>query len=614
VFGLGLKDAINNQYQSNFTGFANIEDVNYENSISYLLENGILLASNVDSQKEIDFGVFLNTQSGLDFDAVELTFDKTTLNNSIITSTNEGNANKNLNKFKVFAVNPDVDTIELTLKYKGVNEYGISFVIPIIVREYPISLVVNKSTQTTYNVFDYYSGSDNGQAFNAIISKAGAFDKTYKVEISKNDFDLLEVRYQYEILDYETFTGLNFDNNSIFYIKAKTLDEPITGVKLTFISNVYSESYDNSNIVKEIDLNLNPGIRMLSYTETNNELYLESGKSIDINYLVNGLTNSELASFVQLNVIKGAELVQVTQDVINSKFTIKSLGETGKIEFKLYSENGLETESKFINIYNYDENAEDNMILDLSSNNIKKVVENSDTKYFVGLVTGKNTANFSVINPFNASIYDVKVESNNTDVVKVGIINSSKLNFYLTAVGKSVSAATITVTITLYNDNENVNSLVAGQVVTKTFNIETYWPIEKIDVLEDEIVLVDGAGLDIDSLNKQLNVLCVEDYLNIRKNDNDLSNIAVNYTMPASLRENDDYTLEDVIDSKFDKIKFAAGKNHVFNNGEYIFGFTVRIEDLPGSNEYHLVNLKVKLVKHVAPSGINILNDKGYYI
>ena len=153
----------------------------------------------------------------------------------------------------------------------------------------------------------------------------------------------------------------------------------------------------------------------------------------------------------------------------------------------------------------------------------------------------------------------------------------------------------------------------------------TYNPIESIEKTQKQVMVIDGDNLDVDSLKKGLNVLDVEKYLNIVKADNDLSTLKVEYIMPSALIKGTDtvsgdyeliteyYDGEKPLEKPFKKIAFHAGKNHQFDeNGEYTFSFTIRIEDLVGSGEYHLVTLKVVLQKHVKPDGIKVLNENGY--
>ena len=500
VLSFNLVDEDNNTYLQNFTGLNNdTESENYNSSITYLMEQGIMLASNIESQKNIDFGVFLNTNSGLDFNKVEVKFEKTTFVNAIIESSNLGNENLNLNKFKIYSVNPGIDCINITLKYKDISDYSVSFSIPLLVKEYPITLVVNNSDKTSYNIFDYYAGSNNGEAFSVNISKSGAFDKTYRIEISKEDFDKLEVRYQYEILDYETLTGLSFNTDAVIYIKAKTLNEPVNDLEVTFISNVVNENYQNENLQKTIKLNLNPGIRLLSYSgdfADKNELYLENGKDINLNYLINGSDNSTLSSFVTLNIVKGADLIEIHKGLESNVFSINSLNKTGEVILKLYSDNGLEAENKTVYIYNYDENAENNLKLDLSSQNIKKVLTEIEddsgnkieiTKYYIPLSNGQNTANIAVLNPHFASVYSVDITSEDKNIINVGVVSKDDLRFYITALKKTDTPVKITITITLFNDNENVNTTLTSEPITLEFELNTYYPIESVEVLDDEI-------------------------------------------------------------------------------------------------------------------------------
>lgn len=628
-----------NPFNTSENKFAGEEILELENS-------GITFASNLDTKKSASFGIFL--KNGLDFNKVKVSFEKTILNNAIIEEDNHFNTSELLNQFKIYSLNPNVDILVVKLSYYSIEEYTYAIEVPIKVLEYPTNVLINNSEKVNYNIFDHYEGNTNGQEFNVKVLQAGSFDKRFKIAVDENIFKNLEVRYKNELLDYNTLTSTVFESDSSFYIKAKNLTNSVSDVKLTFYANILESSTsivedELAGLIKTLNLNLTPGIRMLTYAgvfQNKNILYLQSNtnagenNSLNLDYVINSQENEiSLNEYVLLDVISGANLVEVQKDTLTNTFIITSKEQTGVVKVKLYTENGLTLDEKTIQIYNY-YNKELGQVfaLDTSSNNLKTVktievnngVSIENIKYYLGLAKDYNFATIKVNNPQNASVYSAKIESSSPEIINANLTSLDNLTFYLQALKETEEKAKITITLTLFNENALVNT---DTFVTETIvldNLFTYNPIEKIEKTQKQIYVIDGDNLDIDSLQKGLNILDVEKYLNIVKADNDLSTLKVEYIMPSALvlaTQNNtgdyeyitEYDEEQKIEKPFKKIVFHAGKNHKFDsNGEYVFSFTIRIEDLVGSGNYHLVTLKIVLQKHIKPDGIEVLNKDGY--
>jgi len=622
-------------------------------TINALMEKGIILASNRDNYKNAEFNIYLKASSGLDFNSLDLTFERMFLNNAIVESLYSTNNNKT---YKIFQVNPNVDYLVLKLSYKGISEYAKTITIPVVVQEYPISLVVNENNSSVYNIYDYYSNSVWGQAFNVKIEKATSFNTNFRVIISEEDFNLLDVRYKNQILDYSTLTSLIFENNTELKIKAKDILNADKVLNISFVSDILFENDilnedlleigENANLIKKIKLNLLSGVKTLTYSQLfsadKNAYYLQSGESVECEFLVNGNLVEQING-ISLEIIRGSELVSVVNN--GAKFIIKSVGDLGEVEFKLTSENGIESQTRKLIIYNYDENYEDNLKLNLTNSNIKTVETDSGIKYFIGLSEGRNSANFSVLNPSNASIYSATVTSSNPNVITANVISQQNLTFNLFALSGSEDGVAITVKVYLYDKNENVNKGSPRLIeFTKdlTFTIFTYNPITSVSLLQDSINLVDGMVLDLDSKEKELNVLDVSSILQINKADKvNNDTVKVEYIFPSGFSEltkegnetayeqvlnyknydftlNNDYLLADKILSNneispFKNIVFFVGRNHSFDSsGNLSLSFSIRIYDLIGSSDYILIPVKVILQREVQVDDIEILNENGF--
>ena len=610
-----------------------------EEGLTVLQNSGITFATNKEDKKNIDFGVFLN--NGLDFNQIEAVFEKTVLKNCIVES-DEEKATVNISRFKIYSLNPEVDYLTLKLKYKNISNYEYTIVIPVVVKEFPVDIVVNNSDKTTYNIFDYYKNNNLGQEFKVNVLNSGAFDRKFKIAVglTEEQFNqMLEVRYKNEVLSYAALANLVLDAESSIYLKAKITGEDLN-FKLAFYSNTIVASdlnteaainklkEENANLVEVLDLNLTAGITNLNYNNiflTKEIIYLEKGKEVNLDFVVNGKTEySALSNQVMVEISKGAELVEIEQLTDANIFTIKSKGELGQVKLKLVSENGFELSEKIIQIYNYDDGT--SLSLDLSSNNIKKVYDEGEDKtyYYLGLIAGVRNAAIKVNNPNNASICNAEIVSGDSSKIVASVTSLENLTFNIFAVGKTESEVTIDVKIYLFKPNNEVNN---GNPYEEarilSLSLKTYYPIENVTKLAKQAEVVDGDGLDVDSLNKELNILDVENYLKIDKADSSYDGLIVDYIMPTALTAttfNGDGSISAIGDyefvreegNPFAKIKFYAGKNHTFVDGKYTFSFTIRIEDLAGSGQYHLVSLKVVLQKNIAPKDIEILNEDGY--
>ena len=82
-----------------------IEGADNSTTINTLIKNGISLASNKDSQRNVEFNISMLAQSGLSFDEIEVEFKNNTLNNALIEylSTNDIKTIKNVLNFFLVA-------------------------------------------------------------------------------------------------------------------------------------------------------------------------------------------------------------------------------------------------------------------------------------------------------------------------------------------------------------------------------------------------------------------------------------------------------------------------------------------------------------------------------
>ena len=629
-----------------FTGYDSDEvDADNSHTIETLIKNGISLSSNLDTERNVNFSVKLFEQSGFNFDILDVNFDKTTLNNSIV----EFNKIEGLTKnYKIYSVNVNNDVLTLKLGYKGLNDYVKVVEIPINVRENPISLVVNSNEFiSTYDIFDYYDNQGNGEKFNVVVVKLGAYDRTFRVLISQEDFNLLDVRFNNQILDYETLTTFAFDSDTNFYIRAKNVKEKIDDDKMPKISFVSSTLFVdgqldndllNSNVSKKlaktIKLNLLPGVKELSFdglfSDERNEYYLQSnGNEITVEYKINSGTDLvDLSSVVSLNILKGEELISNVRTGSGLSFVLTSKNLEGEVEFKLVSKNGVETKSKKIVIYNYyDENLEP-FTLNLDSNNIKTTTETIDgevvTNYYIGLIEGKNSANIKIENPQNATVFEASISSEDESIIKTTLLSKKDLTFNIYALKSSENKIKITITLKVYNDNGNVNTILLQDDVNLEFEINTYYPISGVSAVQNSVEVVDGMELDYDSRNKNINVLDVEKLIKISSTSLNNVKLSVEYIFPANFVEfknfnnnygqitNESYALKDKENSAFKQIIFFAEKNHKFIDGKFTFGLTIKIADLANSNEYYLVPINVTLKNKVEVDDIQILNQDGF--
>ena len=254
-----------------------IEGADNSTTINTLIKNGISLASNKDSQRNVEFNISMLAQSGLSFDEIEVEFKNNTLNNALIEylSTNDIKTIKN---YKIYSTNSGNDVLVVKLKYKGIYDYAKTIEIPISVKEYPISLVVNASDKDVYNIFDFYENSVKGEEFNVVVSKLGSYDRTFKIVIPEDQFNLVDIRYNNKLLDYETLTNLTFNSGSSIFIKAKEVLSVIDFdlmPKISFVSsslfvdvnlpNDILTTEEGEKLSKTITLNLLPGVKTLEY-------------------------------------------------------------------------------------------------------------------------------------------------------------------------------------------------------------------------------------------------------------------------------------------------------------------------------------------------------------
>lgn len=590
----------------------------YEGSLDQLLTEGIKLASNKSERKSVDFGVFLSSVSGLDFNKMEIVVARTSLQNCIIENNNLINDNTQLRAYKIFASNPGNDIFVLTIKYKGIDKYSKSFIIPISVLEYPRTLTVNDSIELDYNIYDFYGNTFNGQEFNVQIEKSGAYDKTFKVEISEEDFNLIEVRYKNELLDYQTLTNFVFDNKSSIFVKAKQVNE-LGAVSLSFVSsslNEFSTVEERESLSKTVNLSLIPGIRSVKFakTLTDGRYYLQSGKSLNVNFLVNDLSTLDLLNGLIDFEIEGQNSLVEIEYAGKDYFTVKSNGEVGEVKFHLISENGIATETRRIVIYNGNSVSGESFELDLESENIKTVQNGDEIKYYLGV---KNSANINVLNPQNSTIYDVEISSSEEDAIKATILDDENLMFNLYAYKIAISGEiTISVRIWVYNDNDLVNEQLLKDPIELSFKISTYTPLSTVEILSKTNEVIDSEALDYDSSQvKKLDVLDVSKIIKLTKDDNDFSSVKVNYIFPSQLEGVDAYELIENENSPFKNIKFSLGKNKNFKfvDGKYAFGLTVQIFDLADSETpAYEFSLSIIVKQKVDPEEIRILNDLGY--
>ncbi|MGN1208132.1 MAG: hypothetical protein ACI4TI_01545, partial [Christensenellales bacterium] len=616
--------------------------------IDTLQEKGLVFASNIESLTSANFEVEIKEEFGLNFEQLELLFDKTTLSNVIVEQDNS-KSTKNKLVYKIYSTNPGEDEIVLTIRYKNAENYCKTFVIPVRVLEYPNSLIVNDSLSLAYNIFDYYKDSAKGQEFRVNISQFGAYDKRFKVFVEPEDFELIEVRYLNEVLDYQSLLDFVFENNSSIFVKAKTVEGAGKDINIKFYSNILTQ-FDNEfgleepykDLTKTIKLNLVPGIRRLEYSQevSSDVLYLEKGKQIEIPFVINGTSVDFLNEFVNLEINQGAELVEINKNA--DKFVLKSILGVGNIEFCLSSENGIQTSKKTIKIYaGYDETSENKFALNLFGNNIKKIAKQDsdgnvvvDEKgavqydYYLGSTLGKNSANFKIGNPQNSTIYRVEATSNN-DSIKVSVLDKDELLFNLYALENVNEAVLITVSLWVFNDNDEVNE--SGKltkeitdIVGIPFEINTYEPIGGVTFVNgevsSEIELVDGEALDKDSLEKELNMLDLNKLIIVKGN---AKNITTKYVFPSNIveaeyddeklvSENDFHRTNKGENEIFDKFYFHTAKNHKFVNGQFVFGLTILINDLEGGDEPYVLTLKVVLKEQVKPEKVEILNENGF--
>lgn len=584
-------DPENNVFTYNYTGdesLINNEDIF---TLESLLNDGIVLASNISNQKEVMFAVKFNANSGLN-SVAECKMDSVILSNALIESETENNT-EYVSNFRIYSINPGSDILVVVVKYKNINEYSKVFEIPITVKEYPISLVVNENPSLVYNIFDYYENSVNGQEFKIVLANAGAFDKTYKVYISDEDFNEFEFRYLNETFaTAEQLRNYKFENESSIFVKAKkgtTLDE----AKLIFYSSVLASNKEefeeliNDLLLEEGEhsqyfeyrksvsavINLRPllGVNTIKFDglfgNDKERFYLEVNRNtLEVEYLINSTEEvknySTLSEVISIEFNQGADLVDIEKKNFLrenesgvfeniTQYVLKSKDKTGYVEFYLTAENGVKSATKKIFIYRTDENL-DNFELDISSHNIKKTTDN---KNYLGVVVGKNTANIKVKNPNNATIYDAEIVAMNgtqtSDAVNVSVNSKDDLTFTLVGVKTlpNNGVNTIKITVKIFAKNEYVNGLVnydddmIGQApyieITRIFDIYTYYPIEDVNLINDTATVIDGQALDVDSLSKELNILDVSKYVEIVK-QGDLSSIKVEYFMPSNLTEGDE--------------------------------------------------------------------------
>lgn len=617
-----------NDVKYSFSGDLSEEEENYENSISFLTKNGITLSSNVNKLKNANFRVKINESFGLNFEQIETKFESLILSNILVES-NYSKDDNNTKNYIIYTKNPGKDVLNITIKYKSVENYSKEIQIPITVLEYPTSLVVNNNAGERYDIFDYYKNNARGQEFAVSISQIGAYNDKFKVLISEEDFNFVEIRYQDELLGYNELTSRAFANNSSLFVIAKEIQNETKEIKLTFYSDILKnknleEITDdfNKKLIKEISLNLVPGVRSLSFeTQINQKetFYLEkSNEEFNVPFVVNNSTNGikALNEFINLEIVSGEDLVEISKDVDQGKFVLKSKNKTGLVEFYLKSQNGIETSHKKLLIYSGLDDSQTNPFeFVLSSNNIKTVIdENNETKYYIGSTYGKNSANFNVLNKYDATIYNAEIKSSN-NAVKATVLDAENLLFNLYASENIEEKVTITVTIWVYNDFDKVNE--DGNLCKKIeidFDIYTYEPLQSVKFnngqLFDRITLTDGEGLDVDSLNNKLNMLDLNKLINIQGTT---TNVTKKVIFPSELIEGADYDVENKVEL-FDAIYFHVYKNHQnkFIDGKFVFGLTIEVYDLVGSNESYRLTLTVELKEQTKPEKVVIKNNGGF--
>lgn len=623
-----------------------IEGADNSTTINTLIKNGISLASNKDSQRNVEFNISMLAQSGLSFDEIEVEFKNNTLNNALIEylSTNDIKTIKN---YKIYSTNSGNDVLVVKLKYKGIYDYAKTIEIPISVKEYPISLVVNASDKDVYNIFDFYENSVKGEEFNVVVSKLGSYDRTFKIVIPEDQFNLVDIRYNNKLLDYETLTNLTFNSGSSIFIKAKEVLSVIDFDLMPKISFVSSSLFVDGNLPndiltteegeklsKTITLNLLPGVKTLEYDgvflEEKDCYYLQSkNNQLVIDYVINKEFVPELSSVINIEFLQGENLIKSIEnriDNVNNKlqFVLTSGEDLGQVVFYLTSQNGLKTKQKKIQIYNYYDESLEQFSLKLESNNLKQSKIGEDTKYYLGLAEGKNFANIKVENPQNATIYDVVIESSNESAIKPTILNKENLTFNIFALNESVDPVKITIKILVYSANDVVNNTMLQSEIVLEFEVNTYYPITAVEVKQESVTVVDGMSLDIDSKNKKLNVLDVENLIDIQRNGDIYAGLKVEYIFPTNFIEfknfiynynaidNQSYALEEKEGSPFKKIIFFAGKSHKFVNNEYSFRLTIKIYDLEGGEGLAPITLNIVLKNQVQVDNIEILNDDGF--
>ncbi len=624
--------------------FSGDTDTEAIKSIGALMQEGITLASNLEEMKNSSFAVGVKSDFGLNFNEIEVKFERMTLLNVLI-ETNLKDNTDNLKNFNIYSTNPGVDTIVVYVKYKNVDNYSKTIQIPVKVLEYPISLIVNNSVSNSYDIFDYYKDNSKGQEFNVNISQTGAYDNSFKIYISEEDFNLVEIRYQDEVLGYNELTTRVFENNSSLFVLAKESQNDEKSVKIKFYSNILSgQDLDlivddfYLNLIKEINLNLVPGVRSLGFgdgVKEKNYFYLEkSNCEFEVPFTVNNAAIKSLNRFVNIEFIEGAELVDVSRDIESGKFILKSKGQVGDVEFYLKSDNGVETSQKSLFVYaGYDETSIDKFELDLNSNNIKKVAKENNGQieydYYLGTTYGKNSANFKIVNHQKSSIYKVEVNSSN-EAIKVTILDKNELFFNLSCLANVEESVKITISIWVYNTFDKVNETVEKQIEDIEFNINTYVPLTGVTFtngeISSEVTIVDGEGLDLDSLENKLNMLDLNKLVKIEGvTEGNKGNIKVKFNFPSELKEatydsehnvanQNDFHQELSDGELFNKIYFHVYKNHQnkFIDGKFIFGLTIEIYDLAGSDEAYLLTLKVVLTEQVKSEKVEIKNDGGF--
>ncbi len=625
-----------------------VENDNSEiKSIDELISNGINLASNWDNRRNSEFLVEIKQTFGLTLQQINVGFERFSLTNALIEQMNNGD--NRTAKFNIYSTNPGKDEMVLEISYKQVADYSKQIKIPLNVLEYPISLVVNNNvSKISYDIFDFYKTNSKGEEFNVVVEKSGAYDRTFKVGLTPEDFDLIEVYYLDEMLSFEDLTSRTFNSGTRLFIKAKDVTDETKPINIKFYSNILQKDNEGNlvviseNLVKEISLNLIPGIKSLNFDANfdNDKYYLDKDSKVglEIPFVVNNGVTS-LSNYVSLEIVKGANLVDIEKD--GNSFVLKGKGICGDVEFYLKSNNGLETSTKKLFVYSGYKKDGEKFELILNSNNIKTVQQQNNNgtvelKYYIGTTFGKNNANFKISNPQKASIYNVVAQSNN-EAINVAVLNKDELTFSLVATQNVDEPVTISVIIQVYKDFEEINNsneIYDDIEINPLFEINTYKPLTSVTFkngeLSDSVSLIDGEALDIDSLDKKMNMLDIESMINLV---GDTKNIKVKYNMPNYLIEDEYEAIYDNEGNKigisnkvveehdyhrqkangvFDKLYFHTAKNHKFVNNQLVFGITIEISDLDGSNEAYLLTLKVVLNLQVEPEEVVIKNENGY--